>query len=125
LLSVLTREKILERIEDALGMVNQYLEDLKDGFRMHPGVGVGTYFDLRLEAAPPLSAQLPSRSHNPIHGFPNSLFDQLYLPGWSSSLAGGGNFIPAESRRTQRNSWRFFHARFREDLDASSSSSAF
>jgi hypothetical protein len=24
-------------------MVRQYMEDLKDGCRMHPGVGVGTY----------------------------------------------------------------------------------
>ena len=40
-------------------------------------------------------------------------------------LAGGGNFIPAESWSTQRNYWRFSHARFREDLDASSSSSTF
>jgi hypothetical protein len=125
LLSVLTREKILERIEDALGMVHQYLEDLKDGFRMHPGVGVGTYFDLRLEAAPPLSAQLPSRSHSPIHGFPNSLFDQLYLPGRSSSSPVAATSSPAEPRRTQRNSWRFSHARFSEDLDASSSSGIF
>ena len=38
-----TREKILERIEDAMGMVNQYVEDLSNGFRMYPGVGVGTY----------------------------------------------------------------------------------
>jgi hypothetical protein len=38
-----TREKILERIEDALGMVHKYLEDLKDDSRMNPGVGVGTY----------------------------------------------------------------------------------
>ena len=38
-----TREKILELIEDAMGMVNQYVEDLRNGFRMHPGVGVGTY----------------------------------------------------------------------------------
>jgi hypothetical protein len=40
-------------------------------------------------------------------------------------IAGGGNFIPAESSRTQRNSWRFYHARSREDLDASSSSGNF
>jgi hypothetical protein len=33
----------LELIEDALGMVNQYLDDLKDGLRMHPGEWVGTY----------------------------------------------------------------------------------
>ena len=39
------------------------------------------------------------------------------------ALAGGGNFIPAESRSTQRSSWRFSQDRFREDLDASSSSS--
>jgi hypothetical protein len=31
-------------------------------------------------------------------------------------FAGGGNFIPAEPSRTQRNSWRFSHASFREDL---------
>jgi hypothetical protein len=30
-----------------------------------------------------------------------------FLPGRSSSSPGGGNFIPAESRRTHRNSWRF------------------
>jgi hypothetical protein len=34
-------------------------------------------------------------------------------------IAGGGNFIPAESWSTQRSSCRFSHARFREDLDAS------
>ena len=38
-----TREKILERIKDAMGMVNQYVEDLRNGFRMHPGVGVGLH----------------------------------------------------------------------------------
>jgi hypothetical protein len=38
-----TQEKILERIESELNMVNQYLDDLKDGFRMHPGVVVGIY----------------------------------------------------------------------------------
>jgi hypothetical protein len=40
-------------------------------------------------------------------------------------LISGGYTEPeesAESRRTQCNSWRFSHARFREDLDASSSS---
>jgi len=38
-----TREKILERIQSELNMVNQYLDDLKDGLRMHPGEWVGTY----------------------------------------------------------------------------------
>jgi hypothetical protein len=38
-----TREKILERIEDALGMVNQYLDDLREGLRMSPGQWVGKY----------------------------------------------------------------------------------
>jgi hypothetical protein len=38
-------------------------------------------------------------------------------------FAGVGNFIPAESWSSQCNSWRFSLARFREDLDASSSSS--
>jgi hypothetical protein len=38
-----TREKILERIEYALNMVNQYVEDLKDGLRMNPGQWVGKY----------------------------------------------------------------------------------
>jgi hypothetical protein len=33
----------LERIGDALGMVNEYLEDLTDGLRMHPGEWVSTY----------------------------------------------------------------------------------
>jgi hypothetical protein len=38
-----SREKILARIESELNMVFQYLDDLKDGLRMHPGKGVGTY----------------------------------------------------------------------------------
>jgi hypothetical protein len=35
---------------------------------------------------------------------------------WVVFFAGGANFSPGESRRTQRNSWRFTHARFCEDL---------
>jgi hypothetical protein len=31
------------------------------------------------------STTIPFRAHSPIHGFPNPLFDQLYLPGRSSS----------------------------------------
>ena len=37
------REKILERNEDALNMVNEYMEDLRDGLQMHPGEWVSTY----------------------------------------------------------------------------------
>jgi hypothetical protein len=38
-----SREKILERIEYALKMADQYLQDLQDGFRMGPGEWVGEY----------------------------------------------------------------------------------
>ena len=40
-------------------------------------------------------------------------------------LAGGGRSIPAISLMTQRISWRFSHARLRDALDASRSSSSF
>jgi hypothetical protein len=35
--------RILILIESEFKMVYQYLDDLKDGLRMHPGKGVGTY----------------------------------------------------------------------------------
>jgi hypothetical protein len=38
-----TRDKILARIEDALASAYQYLDDLKDGLRRHPGEGVNYY----------------------------------------------------------------------------------
>ena len=33
----------MERNEDALNMVNEYMEDLRDGLQMHPGEWVSTY----------------------------------------------------------------------------------
>jgi hypothetical protein len=81
-------ETILEILQVLVDHPERVFDPFQDLLPRGRGDTIGgfQFFDLGLEAAPPLSAQLPSRSHSPIHDFPNSLFDQLYLPGRSSSL---------------------------------------
>jgi hypothetical protein len=60
-----TREKLLERIENELNMVNQYLDDLKHGLRMPRGEGVSSY----IAKAEALIELLEIHDCGPVRGF--------------------------------------------------------